>query len=185
MPSEALRCKSTCTKFVACPSMLMMIVAPGNEWHKWSRILLSSALEGELQVHLSIGGHAARREKRAGFFDRPWRHVALFWELRNRCVIKHFGKVEQSITTDHYHSVCKRAGFSDRRWPSPLIDEALKKSSVREFKVNVRPRSLDGKEEALQRRSSQNWSESWWTAARTPSAFTFELAGTANIYEHK
>ena len=137
MPSKPLWCKSTCTKFVACPPMLMMIVAPGNELHKWTRILLSSALEGELQIHLSIGGHAARREKRAGFFDRPWRHVALFWELRNRCVIKHFGKAEQSITTDHYHFVCKCAGFSDRRWAFTVEWRNYEEESAKRTQVTI------------------------------------------------
>ena len=142
-------------------------------------------MEGELQVHLSIGGHAARRQKHAAFFfDRPWRHVALFWELRNRCVIKHFGKAEQSITIDHYHFVCKRAGFSDRHWLLPLNDETMKKSSLRELKQQFRPRSLDGKGRSSTEAIKPRLISVVWTAARTPGAFTFELAGTANTYDH-
>ena len=60
----------------------------------------------------------------------------------------------------------------------------IEKEFGKKLKLKLRPRSLDGKEEALQKRSNPDWSASWWTAARTPSAFTFELAGAANIYEH-
>ena len=61
VPSKAVRCKGKCTKFVLCPPMLMVLVAPGNKQHAYTRILLSSALEGELQVDLSIGGRAVSR----------------------------------------------------------------------------------------------------------------------------
>ena len=89
----------------------------------------------------SIGGRAASPPQHWRACCEAIKACWFFWPAMKACCFilgasepmchQAFWQSGTSITTDHYHSVCKRAGFSDRRWPSPLIDETIKKSSLR------------------------------------------------------